>query len=147
MCCSFYWYLPITQSSPSGYPGMTTTFLHSTHSTCETARFFLYNPIKTATHSLTHFQSSAALHMYILSLHEPCSHWLQRSVLRILRKLLSSVAEYNITNSLHSFKVLFLFIVSQSIFPHTSSFSMCSICPFPVHYISGVFPSHNQTKT
>ena len=29
MCCSFYWYLTITKSSPAGYLGMTTTFLHS----------------------------------------------------------------------------------------------------------------------
>ena len=65
MCCSFYWYLPIIQSSPSGYPGMTTTFLQAkfwwgkdtrwrdeeSFLTYDTAPFFLYNPIKTITHS------------------------------------------------------------------------------------------------
>ncbi len=40
MCCSFQWYLPITQSSPSGYPGMPTTFLHSmVHAVCKDTRW------------------------------------------------------------------------------------------------------------
>ena len=41
------------KSSPTGYPGVTTTFPHSMVSiqTHETAPFFLYNPIKTVTHS------------------------------------------------------------------------------------------------
>ena len=50
MCCSFYCYLPIIKSSPTGYPGATTG--RKSKLTHKSAPFFLYNPIKTATHSL-----------------------------------------------------------------------------------------------
>ena len=48
--------LPITKSNPTGYPGTTTIFLQSEikfRSTHKTAPFFLYNIVKTATHSLS----------------------------------------------------------------------------------------------
>ncbi len=59
MCCSFYLYLPIMQSYPTGYSSIVTTSVgymvpseRKSDPTHETVTVFLYNSMKTATHSL-----------------------------------------------------------------------------------------------
>ena len=54
MCCSFYQYLPIIKSGPTGYHNLTTSLVYKFHlmKLHHLSPFFLYNPIKSATHSL-----------------------------------------------------------------------------------------------